>query len=176
MLISKIDDITVSLINSILTRIDSLEKFTFTTWITIGLSAIAIFISIFSLIKNNSVSKDNALENIKRNIDSSKTQYETLSMQVAELMAKSNPTKEQKEELKLKKAILDSAFEKVLNSYEDGCSLFYKKKINKKDFKEKYQLDIQDYVERFPDKYSEPLTLYGNVVKFYKEEIKLQKK
>jgi hypothetical protein len=54
--------------------------------------------------------------------------------------------------------------------------LFYKRKVNKKDFKEKYQLDIQDYVTRFPDKYTEPLTSYGNVVRFHKEEIKMQKK
>ena len=175
MQINNTDEITVSLMNSLLSRIDSLEKFSSATWITIGISVIAIVLSIISLIKNNSVAKDNALENIKRNIDTAKTQYETLCMQVAELKAKANPSNDEKTELELKMSVLNSAFEKVLNAYDDGCSLFYKGKINKKDFKEKYQSDIQDYVKRFPEKYTEPLTAYGNVVRFHKEEIKMQK-
>jgi len=71
-------------------------------------------------------------------------------MQVAESKSNTNPTEDEKRALEIKNSILDSAFEKVLNAYEDGCSLFYKGKVNKKDFKEKYQLDIQDYVKRFP--------------------------
>jgi hypothetical protein len=175
MQISNIEEITVSLINSILLRIDSIEHFSYTNWITIAISFVAIVISFFSLKKNNSVTKDNALENIKRNIDTAKTQYETLCMQVAESKSNTNPTEDEKRALEIKNSILDSAFEKVLNAYEDGCSLFYKGKVNKKDFKEKYQLDIQDYVKRFPDKFTEPLTSYTNVVKFHKEEIKMQK-
>ena len=176
MQIESMNEITVSLINSILARIDSIEKFSFTTLVTIAISFIAIVISIISFSKNNSVAKDNALENIKRNIDTAKTQYENLCMQVADLKAKTNPTEDEQKELKIKNSILDSSFEKVLNAYEDGCSLFYKRKVNKKDFKEKYQLDIQDYVTKFSDKYAEPLTSYGNVVRFHKEEIKMQKK
>lgn len=174
MQINNINEITVSLINNLLSRIDSLEMFSFTTWVTIGISFIALILSIISLRKNNSLAKDNALENIKRNIDAAKTQYETLAMEIASLQAKTNPTNDEKEELKIKSAILESALEKVLNAYDNGCSLFYKGKINKNDFKERYQLDIQDYVKEFPEKYSEPLTTYGNVVRFYKEEIKMQ--
>lgn len=176
MQINNINEITVSLINNLLSRIDSLEMFSFTTWVTIGISFIALILSIISLRKNNSLAKDNALENIKRNIDAAKTQYETLAMEIASLQAKTNPTNDEKEELKIKSAILESALEKVLNAYDNGCSLFYKGKINKNDFKERYQLDIQDYVKEFPEKYNEPLTTYGNVVRFYKEEIKMQKK
>lgn len=73
MQISNIEEITVSLINSILLRIDSIEHFSYTNWITIAISFVAIVISFFSLKKNNSVTKDNALENIKRNIDTAKT-------------------------------------------------------------------------------------------------------
>ncbi|GEM_PF-1982774 len=176
MQINNINEITVSLINNLLSRIDSLEKFSFTTWVTIGISFIALILSIISLRKNNSLAKDNALENIKRNIDAAKTQYETLAMEIASLQAKTNPTNDEKKELEIKNAILESALEKVLNAYDNGCSLFYKGKINKKDFKEKYQLDIQNYVKKFPEKYNEPLTTYGDVVRFYKEEIKMQKK
>ena len=154
MQINNINEITVSLINNLLSRIDSLEMFSFTTWVTIGISFIALILSIISLRKNNSLAKDNALENIKRNIDAAKTQYETLAMEIASLQAKTNPTNDEKEELKIKSAILESALEKVLNAYDNGCSLFYKGKINKNDFKERYQLDIQDYVKEFPEKYN----------------------
>ena len=66
MQIESMNEITVSLINSILARIDSIETFSFTTWVTIAISFIAIVISIISFSKNNSVAKDNALENIKK--------------------------------------------------------------------------------------------------------------
>jgi len=151
---------------------------------------IAVIISLFSLAvsiwailsasrssdKSDNITVTNNLETllntIKNNIDESKKHYESLSMEMAELKAKNQKTPEENSELILKQQILDSAFEKVLNAYEDGCEKFYNNKISKKDFSGKYHLDINDYITNFPNKFREPETRYTYMLKYYKEYFK----
>jgi cell division protein FtsL len=162
-------------IADIIRRLSNLEKMSFISIISIGVSIIAVFVSILSYIKNNSLTKDNALTNIKSNIDDAKSHYENLCMEASALKAKENLSTEEQRELKLKKSICDSAFEKVLNAYDDGCVRFFNGKVNKKDFKEKYHQDLVKYVTEFPEKFEEPLTHYGHLLKYYKEFHKMQK-
>jgi Zn-dependent M32 family carboxypeptidase len=162
------------IINDIIRRIGNLEKTTVLSILSIIISLIAGAVSILSYLKNNSVTKDNALTNVKLNIDTSKSHYENLCMETANLHAKKSRTADEERELELRKTICDSAFEKVLNAYEDGCDRFFKNKVNKRDFKEKYHPDIVKYVEEFPEMFSEPLTAYNEILDYYKKNHKMR--
>ena len=91
-------------------------------WIPIVISFFALIFSMFSFNKEQASVKDNMLSNIKENIDNAKTQYETLAMEIASLISKN---KKNDEEFRIKQKICNSAFERVLNAYEDGCDAFY---------------------------------------------------
>jgi len=154
-------------------RIENLEKTTFLSILSIIVSVFAVIVGILSYLKNSSVTKDNALTNIKSNIDTAKSHYENLSMETAKLKVKIDKTEQEERELELKRTICDSAFEKVLNAYEDGCDRFFKNKVDKKDFREKYHTDIVKYVEEFPKEFSEPLTSYNRILAYYKRNHKM---
>lgn len=167
--------VTPETITDILKRVQSIENMSKYSWITIAISIAALAISYFAYRKNSTIARDNALMNIKTNIDNSKTNYERLSMEVAALMAKKDKTQTEEEEYQIKQKILDSSFGTVMNAYDDGCTRYYKRKVNKKEFEEKYHLDIVKYVEQFPEMFAEPLTHYGKILRYYKENHKKQK-
>lgn len=134
----------------------------------------ALFVSVITLWRSNVSTKDNVLQNIKMNIDNAKSQYENLSMELTSLSAKENRTADENKELELKKKITDSAFEKVLNAYEDGCSKYFRNKVNKKEFEEKYNMDIINYIKEFSDSFKEPQTHYNSMLNYYKLNYKKQ--
>jgi len=162
------------IIADILIRIGNLEKISFLSILSIIVSLFAVIVSILSYLKNNSVTKDNTLTNIKFNIDTSKSHYENLCMETAELQSKNNRTEQEEKELELKKIICDSAFEKVLNAYEDGCNRYFKNKVNRNDFREKYHPDIVKFVEEFSEMFSEPLTSYNSILDYYRKNHKMR--
>jgi cell division protein FtsL len=161
--------------NDIIRRISNLEKMTVVSLVSICVSIVAVIVSVLSFLKNNSITKDNALTNIKSNIDNAKSHYENLCMETSALQSKQNLSTDKQRELELKMSICNSAFEKVLNAYDDGCVRFFNNKVNKKDFKEKYHQDVVKYVEEFPEHFEEPLTHYGSVLRYYKKNHKMQK-
>lgn len=163
--ISKGEEITPELINQI---ISNLDKSNIISWLPIIIAFVALLVSIIALWRNNVSSKDNALQNIKTNIDNAKSQYENLSMESSSLYARKNRTADENSELKLKKKITDSAFEKVLNAYEDGCSKYFKNKVDKKEFEEKYNMDIINYIKEFPNFFKEPETHYNSMLDYHK--------
>ena len=169
--ISKIEEITPELINNIISH---LNKSNIVTWLPIIIAFLALLISALSLLKSSISTKDNILQNIKMNIDTAKTQYENLSMELASLAAKRNKNADENRELDIKKKITDSAFEKVLNAYEDGCSKYFKGKVNKKDFEEKYNMDIINYIKEFPDYFKEPETHYNSMLVYNRRNYKKQ--
>jgi len=150
----------------LLNRMQALENAQNIEWITITISLVALTLSTLSFKKEQASVKDNMLSNIKVNIDNAKTQYETHAMEIASLISKNEKNDE---EFRIKQKICNSAFERVLNAYEDGCDAFYFSRVNKKHFMVKYHRDIIGYVEDFPDKFNGTLTHYGSILRYYKE-------
>lgn len=169
--VSKFEEITPELINKIISH---LNKTNIVTWLPIIIAFFALLISAISLLKSSVSTKDNLLQNIKMNIDTAKMQYENLSMESASLAAKKNKSADENRELELKRKILESALEKVLNAYEDGCSKYFKNKVNKKDFEEKYNMDIINYIKEFPGYFKEPETHYNSMLNYNKQHYKKQ--
>lgn len=167
--ISSLDDITVELINSMIAY---LNQGVLVTWLPILIAFFALVVSIISLLCGNASRKDVALQNIKMNIDNAKSQYENVSMELTSLGAKKNRNADEDRELELKKKIADSAFEKVLNAYEDGCSKYFRKKVNQKEFENKYNMDIINYIQKFTDYFKEPETHYNSMLEYHKKNFK----
>lgn len=113
--------------------------------------------------------KATILQEVKRSIDNAKTQVENMSLAFLPISSKENPTPDEKKQKEAFKAIYDSAFEKVLNAYEDGCQKYYADLILRDEFKRSYFGDIRKYVEEFSDKFSEPVTCYTYMLRLYKE-------
>lgn len=168
------DPTTLKLIDEVSKRIDILEKEISNDlgpsfWIPILISAFAVGLSLFSYFSNKKQTKKNALSKIKSNIDIAKSQIETLTMEFAPLKAKKNKTADEKREFGLKRQVLDTVIERLLNGYEDGCDKYYKNQLLKQDFVDTYHQDISAYIIAFPDKFSEPLTRFTNMLKYYNE-------
>jgi hypothetical protein len=157
------------IILDVLQRIQNLEKNQIEGWVTIIISFVALLLSILSFRKEQTFTKDNMLANIKANIDSARAQYDNHAMEIAPLAAKQNRTEQEEAEFGIKQKICDSAFEKVLNAYEDGCDYFYLNKVNKKHFMAKYHRDIIGYVNDFSDMFNDTLTHYGSIFRYYKK-------
>jgi hypothetical protein len=162
-------------IDQLSSRVDALEgsggyKFI----LPLAVSIIAIIVSAVTASRAKSFSeaqlKSVALQGVKSNVDAARAQIESLSMEIAPLKAIAKQTKEQKSEFEIKQKILDSAFERLLNAYDDGCSKFFKHQVPQQDFADLYHSDIADYVREFEDKFSGPLTRFGSMLRYYTEK------
>jgi hypothetical protein len=156
-------------------RIDALEGVGYKFWVPIVVSIVAVLVSAFSIHMNRNQSKISGLQAIKGNINLAKAQIETLSMELAPLKAKKNQTADEKRELELKLQVYDSAIERLLNGYNDGCDRFFKGQDHKKHYMDIYHQDIRDYVEKIPDKFQGPLTRFDHMLKYYNDKHKQAK-
>lgn len=160
---------TLKLIEELSKRIDVIEGVQYKFWITVGVSILAILGSFYVIFQNKKQSKALVLQAIKSNIDLAKSQIESLSMELAPLKAKKSPSADEKQELDIKNQVYESALERLLNAYNDGCDKFYKKQISAQDFTDMYHQDIRTYIESFPDKFREPLTRFDKMLQYYNE-------
>ena len=146
-------------------RIDSLEKSNI-DWFALIISIVSIIVSIIISNKNNQktdqIRKETNLNTIKSNIDSANLNFQNISLQI-ETIANSAEIQ------KIKGEQINAAQELVLNAYEDGCDAFYKGKINKQDFIDKYDIDIGVYIENFPDKFTGPIIMYTQMMRYFNE-------
>jgi hypothetical protein len=133
------------------------------------ISVLAFAHSIWTRYSANKFNKATILQSVKITIDNAKTQLESLSVQLVPINAKKNLTTEEQRQKESYKKIYESAIEKVLNAYEDGCQKYYANLILKEEFKRSYFSDIRKYIEEFPNKFSEPITRYTYMLKLYKE-------
>ena len=137
--------------------------------LSIVISMVALVISGIALYWGNRFSKATVLQQIKQSIDNAKTHVEAVSLAISPIISKEQPTNDEKRQKEDLQRIYDSAFEKVLNAYEDGCQKYYAHLVLKQEFRRSYFSDLRDYVEEFPDKFSEPITRYTYILKLYKE-------
>lgn len=153
-------------------RVDALEKSNI-DWIALYVGVGSLVVSIIAIIvtiilnkinnnKSNITRKEGNLYTIKSNIDAAKLNYQSITMQIAS----SSDSPELQE---MKKDQIDAAQELVFNAYEDACDAFYKNKIIKQDFIDKYDGDIRKYIEAFPNKFSGPIIVYKQMLKYFNE-------
>ena len=144
----------------------------FETWYLIATILIAI-ISLFALFENRKSSKASLLHQVKNSIDDAKTQIENLTLQFSELKSKKKLTADEERQKEIQNTIYNSAIEKLLNAYEDGCQKYFANDIVKEEFKKSYHSDIREYVENFSEKFREPLTKYNFMLRVHKEWYKI---
>lgn len=168
-------DALVEIIEQLSKRVDALEGVGYRFWLPFGISIVAVGVSIYASLQSKKQSRAARLQGVKNNIDLAKAQLESLSMEVAPLKAKKTPTADEKRELELKLQVYESALERLLNAYNDGCDRFFKKQVDRQDFMDLYHQDIRDYVEQVPDKFQPPLTRFDNIVRYYDEKHKKAK-
>lgn len=160
------DEAILELLQQLSRRINALEASGYKFWIPITVSILAVLVSVYSVCQGRRQSKATRLQGVKNNIDLAKAQLESLSMELAPLKAKKTPTADEKRELDLKLQVYESALERLLNAYNDGCDRFFKKQIDQQDFIDMYHADIRDYVEQVPDKFRPPLTRFDKIVQY----------
>lgn len=156
-------------------RVDALEASGYRFWLPVGISILAVLVSLYASSQGKKQSLAARLQGVKNNIDLAKAQLESLSMEIAPLKAKKSPTADEKRELELKLQVYESVLERVLNAYNDGCDRFFKKQVKQQDFMDLYHQDIRDYVEKLPDKFQPPLTRFDYIVRYYEEKHKKAK-
>ena len=159
-------------VDCIQNQTDKINELGLSFWVPVFISIIAVLISIWAIYSNKEQSKKNSLDKIKSNIDLAKAQLETLTMEIASLKAKTNKTNTEEKELEIKLQIINSVIERLLNNYENGCDKFFKKQVKKQDFVDSYHNDVALYITQFPDKFTEPLTQYKNMLKYYNKYYK----
>lgn len=155
-------------------RISNLESFQWNDYVATGLSVIAVAFSIAGFWVSSRNSKRGNLLAIKTGIDAAKQQMESLGVELAPLKAKRTTTADEKRELAIKEKAVEAALERLLGCYEYGCGQYYKNLVIAFDFEEMYHSDLVKYVEAFPDKFTEPLTGYKYMNKYYKSKHKRQ--
>ncbi|MCL6714178.1 hypothetical protein M8R20_45135 [Pseudomonas sp. R2.Fl] len=171
------DAAILELIRGLSLRISELEGGSYKFWVPVIISILALGLSALSIVKAKSMSEKNmrqvALQGIKSGVDSAKAQIEALSIQIAPLKAKQSPlNKSQLEEFQIKQQALDSAFERLLNAYNDGCQKFFKRQVDTQDFIDLYHQDIADYIREFESKFLPPLTRFDAMLRYYNEKHK----
>lgn len=140
-------------------------------WVAVGVSSIALIISIWSVINSRNSSRGAEMQFIKQNFDTAKSKVEDLMVPLAKLKAKADagtlsPEEDNERDNLLK--IITAAEERVLNALEDGCDKYFKKQVCRQDFSDRYNEDIGRYVRNYPTKFT-GLTSYQNLRKYYEQ-------
>lgn len=148
--------------------------------ISIIISALAILVSIVSLIKSDIASKT-ANDLNQRSNDFTQGQVEMqirnmITSAKAQLSVMNNQLSQNKENEVLKASFSD-ACEEVANAYDEACMKYLDGKVDKERFKKAYINEIKNIVENdvFKDKYVMPQSKFHATVKVYNEWHNLEK-
>lgn len=169
---TNIEPLTITQLTNNMSKFESLYL---EITIAIGVvSFIALIISIFTYFATSKANKAALLHQVKISIDDAKTQLENMTLKLAELQSKKSLTADEKRKLTIQESVYDSALEKLLNAYENGCQKYKSNLILKDEFKRSYHSDIRKYIEAFEDKFSGPLTEYSHMLYLYNEWHKIK--
>jgi hypothetical protein len=138
-------------------------------WIGISsiiVAAISVIVTVILNNKNNKhteiLRKEGNFNNINNHIDTAKMNAQSIAMQIVSIA--DSPENEE-----IKKRQIDASVELFLNAYENACDAFYKNKINKQDFIDKYDNDIRKYIEEYKEKFAPPLCMYKQMLRYFEE-------
>jgi hypothetical protein len=142
--------------------------------IAVFISIIALSLSIYSIMRQESNSKllrsTSALSEIKQ----SKDMIPDLISKYSRLISKKSVIKlsvEETSELKFVDKILKTKLESYLNSIESGCALYISEELNKNHFKEELNDElVKIYLDKqYSDIINQSSNKYPNLTKCYKE-------
>jgi hypothetical protein len=114
---------------------------------SIGLSIIAIIISIISIVKSSKLTSANIELYINERITNTKERVGEISIQMAGLTSQKKRTNEEEKQFLIYKRVFQTTIEANLNAYEEACSKYIDNKIDKKRFQQNYRLEIPQLVE-----------------------------
>lgn len=132
-------------------------------------AALSLIISILGYFLNRRSNKAALLHQVKTSIDDAKTLMENRTVEMAPLTSKKKRTADEERQLETLKSVFESSLEKVINAYEDGCQKYCANLVLRTEFKKSYFGDIRDYVERFKDEFTGPVTRYTYILRLYRE-------
>ncbi len=151
-----------------------------TLCISIGSIVVAVATIIVTIVLNRSNSKQNVRQNEKNEeyaelirqegnlnaitvrIDAAKTHMQFMELQIVKIT-------ETPENSEIMKAQKEAAIAMVLDAFEGGCDAFFKNKINKQDFVDKYDHDIELYIKDYESKFRPPFCMYQYMLKYHKK-------
>lgn len=150
---------------------------------TLILSGLAFILSIRALVISASANKISTsantnserqakvstLNNIVVNIDSARGRMEDHIAQMAPLACRADLSSSERAHRDILNSVLDSKIEGLLNAYDDACQCYLADNVDKVAFKGKYQHSIKELVEKYPEKFRDPVTRFRNIVRVYRE-------
>ena len=140
-------------VHNLTRRVDNIEDLDSKFWIPTAIAIFAIGVSVYQFFRQT---KNATFSQVEQNIDSARL---FLTEKALEL------TNNNSTNLKA----LDACEEHLFNKLDDGCRKFFKYKLNRKEFKYKYNDVIADYIEKYPDKFASQINKYEYMVMFYKK-------
>lgn len=134
---------------------------------SIILSIIAIIISMVSFKKSDKLNMASIELYINERITNTKEKVYDISMQMATSLDELEAHPKQKEAFN---KIFEGAVENNLNAYEEACTKYLDKKIDRKRFKKNYQSEIRNLVQnkQFAKYYDTVTSKYRATLKVYK--------
>lgn len=168
------------------------------TLIIAGFSAVfalgSLIVAIIALVKSNTYSK-NSLDkseiqnmislgnlelSISERISNSKDKVGDITLIISPLLAKktnNSLTDDEEATLLAQKKVLESAIENNINAYEDACSKYLDKRIDRKRFKKSYHTEIRQLVEskRLEEYFNPVSSKFRAILKVYDEWNNLEK-
>lgn len=136
-------------------------------WIAVGVSSLALLLSLFSFLKSNALTKGQVEMQIRDMISTAKWRYADLGVRLS--------TETKNDTLV---ASATAALEDVLNAYDEACAKYIDNKVDKERFKKLYATEIRNIVEDINTKkyYVMPQSKYQATVKVYDKWNNLEKR
>jgi len=145
-------------VNCLLERVSNLEIIGFEFYLPLGISLLALGITIYHFILKR---RYETFDRIENNIDNARVY---LFQTVFEL----SKNRDIDNEMKLK--IINTAQEHLNNKFDDACRKYNKCRIDRKEFRHKYHQAIVDIVNNNKDSFNSNLTKHGNILEYYQKE------
>ena len=141
--------------------------------IIVGITALIAFVSLIISILvgffNRRHNRATLSVQLKSAIDTAKNDASRLQVDMSPLRSKNKRTADEQRQLDDLKKIHDAAFEKVLNCYEDSCQRYLNKQVDRGEFRKSYFHDIREYIDHFPELFTEPATRFYSMLQVYRE-------
>ena len=131
-------------------------------WVAILISVLALAVSVITYMLSSRITKGQVELQIRELISSARRHFHEM------LVACCNEEGKPKEDFQ---SLIFSAYEDVLNAYDEACKKYLDKKVDRVSFKQIYTDEIRKLVENkeFKEKHSNPQSRYRYILKVYEE-------
>jgi len=145
--------------------------------VSIVIASFALVISVISFFTSMRNSSAMIELTINERITNTKEKVGDVSNIMTPLLAKGEPTGDEKRMIDLYVKQFDLAIENNLNAYEEACAKFLDKKVDKKRFKKLYKTELRKLVEKDELKryFDGVSSNYKAILKVYKQWEDLEK-